>query len=302
LLAHVSGARAQELAPQRGSLDLSPAAAARAPRFGAKQEETEASGDPHEGDENDLSERVPGLIRASRASSSEKTARVIEEAVWRILRPWQKAMSPQRVRYWYIGRTIDAVIHHDGSVELRTKAGLTLAPVSFQKIQQSQPGSSEPGSQAFGSPTGAGVGISVTDPGRVFTQVATKKSQDNAEARRFLEDTLPLRERLMVAGAHKLDRGAVQRLGMELGKLWAHSGALADKQERTFALWDQCTEDAAGQEGRTRIESFLRELQETQGRCPYDAAQLVKLNAARTSKQAFAPCLQVADPANDASH
>jgi hypothetical protein len=289
----VSGARADGAPPQHRALDLSPAATARAPRPEANEEETARK--PHEGDENGLSERIPGLVRASRASVGEKTARLAEETLWHILRPWQKAMSLREVRYWYIGRTIDAVIHHDGSVEVRSKAGLTLTPVAFQKLRQSLPNSSEPGSKAFGSPSGVGVGFSVTDPGRVFTQIATGKAQDNAEARRFLEDTLPLRERLMVADAHKLDQGAARRLGRELEKLWRLPRALADKQQRTFALWDQCAEDAAGQEGRSRIETFLRALQKMEGRCPYDDAQLAKLNAARTSKQAFAPCMEVAD-------
>jgi hypothetical protein len=277
-------AHAEDSAPP--ALDLRPVTAARSSTLNVAQREAALDG----GAPRDLSEGIEGLVRASRATTGEKATRAVEQAVWRVLRPWQKAGSSRPVRYWYIGRTIDAVLCDDGSVEIRDKAGLLLTPSSYQKINQSQLGSSEPGSKAFGSPSGVGIGVGVSDPGRVANRLATGKPQDNAEARKLLSDTLSLRDHLRLEHAREQVQLALRRLRAALDKIWSAAGSLEAKQERTFALWEQCAEDTSGEEARSQIEAFLRGQQQS-GHCLYDSAHLARLNARRTGKRAFAPCV-----------
>ena len=295
-VATVQRGSGQDTAQQDRAPDLSPQAAARS---GSRVEADTPKPDLRlPSDERGLSERVPGLIRAASATAGEKVVRAFDEATWRLLRPWQRALSLQKVYYWYVGRTIDAVIHQDGSIEIRNKEGTGLSPVAYQTLQGSQPGTSEPGSKAFGSPTGVGVGIGVVDPARAFNRMV-KKPSDNVEVRRLLSETLALRDRLVARATHKSDRRAITRLSSELNKLWQAPGSLNEKQERTFALWDQCAEDETGAEGRTQIEAFLHRLQATQGRCPYDPERIAALNAARTGKRPFAPCAELMDAGSD---
>jgi len=60
-------------------------------------------------------------------------------------------------------------------------------------------------------------------------------------------------------------------------------------QRRTFAVWEECTEDARGQTGRAVVERFVRE------RCPeedgrgFTVDELQTLNARRKSRARFAP-------------
>lgn len=214
------------------------------------------------------------------------------------MRLWSKTGSAESVRYWYIGRTIDAAIHHDGSVEIRNKHGVNLSLTSTQTLTRS--GSpvavrDEKDQATIGSPSAPGLALGITDPARTLSGWATGREPPNVEARQFLSDTLPLRERLLNERAREARRQGRLRLHDELRKLWSRQVPLRSKQRDTFRIWDDCAEDETGNEGRRVVEAYVHTLEASHGECPYDAELLRQLNENRKSKAVFAPCTRATD-------
>ena len=146
------------------------------------------------------------------------------------------------------------------------------------------------GSRAIGTPNSVGLGIGVAQPGRRFERFVSGKEPPNAEVRDFMEKTRALREWLVSeAEARNMER-AEDALKATLSRLWTTPGSARDRQEKTFALWDECAEDERGAKGRAHIEAFVQQLQERRGACPFEAEVVARLNAKRKSKRPFTPC------------
>lgn len=291
---------------QPTSHDLSPQAAART--LALSDQTAPESGPPNE---EQLAERTPGLVRAKGASVREKLEHGSNELMWRVLRPWDQSLPLKNVRYWFTGHTFDAVILHDGSVKFRAKQGVTLSPMSTQKVdefneKQARLGaaanpavgaSSDNASAGQGSRRrtdhrgwGVGFGLGIAQPGRGLERFMTGKEPPNAEARDFLEKTRALREWLFAEQAAKDMTRAEEALSTMLSRLWNGPASARDRQEQTFALWDECAEDEQGEKGRAHLEAFVRKLQEVRGACPFEAEVIARLNEKRRSRRAFAPC------------
>lgn len=275
--------------------DLSPGATAARHELA---EEPPPSGPVRPEDEADSSEKIPGLVRASHASLIDKGSVLVEEVAWRVMQPWRQARHADRVRYWFIGQTFDAEILDDGSVRFRPKQGLTISTATISEATPGSKQSSEgalPGGRGaddrrdIGSPTGVGVGIGIAQPGRVFTRLVTGKEPPNEEARRFLEQTRPLRERLLAITHTRNLARADKVLSESLARLW-NGPTSAAQRARTFALWDECSDDEAGERARAQIEAFVRDREHARSACPYTTDELARLNGKRLSKRPFAPC------------
>lgn len=258
--------------------------------------------------EEGLSEKIPGLVRTSHETGRQKVERTVEEAIWRTLRPWQRQTRMRRARYWYIGRSIDAVIMDDGTVETRPKEGVTLSLLTVMAPDSggqagglpNARGGGDDASHSLGSPkfglknnseaAAGGFGISISQAGRVFDRWMTGKAPLNVEERAFMEQTQPLREHLIAVAAARNAEQAGKRLDEKLRRIWATPGPLLEKQMEIFARWDECAEDEEGDRARARIEAFVRSLEDQREACPYSDEDLIKLNGVRDSKRVFAPC------------
>lgn len=276
-------------------LDLSPKAAAR-----TLEEPPEAPprrNTPRALSERDLSEGVPGLVRLSDATLGQKAAYQFNRAVWRILQFWKRPPESRPVRYFYIGRAIDVAIHDDGSYDVRDKRGLSLTVASTRSLQDpSLQGTSRATDENMSNPEGAparpysGVAIGFREPERMLQNILTGKQRPSAEVRTFLEASRPLREHLLDREARRAQATASERMNAELRSIWQAPGLVEQKQQDTFALWDQSSEDETGALARRHIEAFVRELAVRRGACPYAAADLTRLNQRRRSKARFSPC------------
>jgi hypothetical protein len=261
---------------------------------------------PHAGEpgEDELTENVAGLVRSSEETPEQTATRLTEEATWRVLRPWQLTSRLGKARYWFVGHTFDALIFDDGSLEFRDKSGVTLTMTTVMAagpnggLPNARDSNGDGSGRTLGSPgigqgKGGGIGISVPHGGRVFERLVTGQEPPNVEARKFMEQTQPLREHLLgKLKAHDTAREDA-RIDRELERLW-QGNPQADAHERTFALWDACADDETGDQARARIEAFVRELQHTQRKCPFSQAALARLNQQRKSKRPFAPCVPAA--------
>jgi hypothetical protein len=65
--------------------------------------------------------------------------------------------------------------------------------------------------------------------------------------------------------------------------------SLGERKRRTFAVWDECSEDARGLTGRGLVERFVRESCPADGARGFTAQELEALNASRSSHARFAP-------------
>jgi hypothetical protein len=107
-----------------------------------------------------------------------------------------------------------------------------------------------------------------------------------SERRWFLDGTRDLREQLATGAA-------VENVRVAMHAIWNRAGLdFAERKRRTFALWDESSEDDFGQVGRAQILKFVRE------QCPRDSAlgfrdeELRTLNAGRRSRTLFAPYVE----------
>jgi hypothetical protein len=284
---------AQDAAGSSSSaLDLSPQTAARS-LHQLSQETPRPSREPSE---RSLSEGVPGLVRMDDATFGQKVTYQFNRAVWRILQFWKRPPESPRVRYFYIGRTVDVAIHRDGSYDVRDKRGLILTIVAAHSNKEPSLGPTSQVNDAYfnnteGSPAKpAGVGIGFREPERMLQSILTGREPPNEEVRTFLEATRPLRERLLAREALRAQATASARMNEVLRNIWQGTGASERKREETFTLWDECSEDETGALARRHIEAFVHDIAARRGECPYAASDLARLNHKRRSKTAFAPC------------
>lgn len=170
--------------------------------------------------------------------------------------------------YTYRGRGFDAVIDRDGTVRMHdsfVRARLTLKPmrtlsgdwvVTFFEIKYDIMG---------------------------WLERKMRNDPYRSERRWFFERTHELREQLAF-------RAVSEKMQTLLHALWSQAGLdFAERRRRTFALWDESSEDEFGELCRGRVLDFVRE------RCPrntmlgFSDEELRQLNESRRSRALFAP-------------
>jgi hypothetical protein len=102
-----------------------------------------------------------------------------------------------------------------------------------------------------------------------------------SERRAFLEATRSFRDQL-------IQRSEQRNLRRKLWALRLRSAlTIQERKARTFAMWDQMSEDEKGLEGRSLLEAFVRQFY-VEGYA-FSPAELQHLNAQRCSRARFAP-------------
>jgi hypothetical protein len=174
--------------------------------------------------------------------------------------------------YAYKGRGFDAVIESDGTVRMHDvflRAGLTFKP----RI------------------TASGDWIVTFFEAKYDLMGWLERKMHNdpyrSERRWLFERTHALREQLAF-------RAVAEKMQGVLNALWSQVGLdFAERKRRTFALWDQSSEDEFGELCRARVVDFVR------ARCPRDTGlgfsdeELRVLNGKRRSRAVFAPYLDL---------
>jgi hypothetical protein len=157
--------------------------------------------------------------------------------------------------------------------------------------------------------------------GGVADLALRRGQREQARAKQeFLDSTAPLRAALARTHAQAEQRAVRSRLGQELATLWRDdTRSLADRKRELFERWDECEEapgdvldraakgisetDAergrGGEELRRRIEAFVRQVAPAGSPQAFDAAELSRLNARRSSRQRFDPYAPPRDAAGD---
>ena len=111
-----------------------------------------------------------------------------------------------------------------------------------------------------------------------------KKSDPyRSERRAFFGGTLELREQLAITSTRAHMEGALQAL-------WSRPGLdFAERKRRTFALWDESSDDEVGQLGRAQVVEYIRKHCPADGPRGFSPELLQSLNATRRSRLLFAP-------------
>jgi hypothetical protein len=219
-----------------------------------------------------LADGLTGLTRAGkdRLPIDERA----HEFTALVSKPWEVILRPLRhARYNFHGAGVDAIIRGDGTVQWRDKSGLHLA------------GSQTSERDGYAPAQTWGLGFHDA-PGKLFGY-----DPHRSERRLFLERTRPLRELLHERARRAALARAAVHLNVALTRvevaLEADDGARAHQQ--LFALWDECSEDEVGALARRRIEAFVREHCRLGSSHAFADAELLALNARRSSRQPFAP-------------
>jgi hypothetical protein len=118
----------------------------------------------------------------------------------------------------------------------------------------------------------------------------------SARKARFLDQTRDARAAMRAEARREELREAIAELPALLDAIWRDSGrTAAQRRELMFHLWDECTETgseelvAASRTARATILGFIRRALPEGSADAYTAAELESLNAARKSRQEFAP-------------
>ncbi|MBN2358442.1 MAG: hypothetical protein JXR83_03255 [Deltaproteobacteria bacterium] len=126
-----------------------------------------------------------------------------------------------------------------------------------------------------------------------LTEIAMRAAGDDpyaTEKRCFLIETEPLRERLRSQHLALRERRALDRLQAHLCQVWgAVERPAVDRRATLFRLWDECADSESGRTAREIIEAFVRERLPAGSADGFAAAELLALNARRTSAMLFAP-------------
>lgn len=217
--------------------------------------------------------------------------------MWSALRPWKGPhLLLHEVRYWYVGRGLDASIADDGSVTFHDKDGVVAAPLPLMNRfgfggranHESINGASPAPSGRMGS-SKVSPGIGISDPARLLSRRASSKDPHALERADFLGRTRELRDWLHVRAHERSAEHATEGMKRELARIWFEASlSPTQRQEQTFAIWDAC--DEAETRARDAVVHYMRELERTRGVCPFDAATLAHLQASRRSRELFVPC------------
>jgi hypothetical protein len=107
--------------------------------------------------------------------------------------------------------------------------------------------------------------------------------------KQLLESTFA--DRVEHGKAYRADQlvHAAERMRANLEELWANTRTVAARREMIFELWDECTEDDAGQRARDVAVLWVREQLPPTSRDAYSRDELDVLAQRRRSKQAFEP-------------
>jgi hypothetical protein len=279
---------------------LSPAAAARTVGQDGQLGSTSPSKAPDQGAESVLAASIDGLVRADHETRAQARDRGATGVLWTAMRPW-KGLQPllREVRYWYVGRGIDAAIADDGSVTFHDKDGVVAAPLPL--IDRFGPGG-RPHNESVngGSPSSSGrirgtklsPGFGISDAVRLLRRRVANEDPHAIERADFLERTRSLRDWLQSRARDRNADHATREVRHELARIWSAAASLSmtQQQEQTFAIWDGCDEDELGVRARVAIVDFVQKLASARGACPFTAATLARLNASRRSRESFAPC------------
>jgi hypothetical protein len=284
---------------QAAKVDLSPAAAARTVGQDRQVESTAPIKAPaaDEGEENVLAANIDGLVRADYETLGQARDRGATGVLWSAMRPWKGLhLLLHKVRYWYVGRGIDAVIADDGSVAFHDKDGVVAAPLPLMdrfgpggRPNSESVNGGSPGSRLtkFPSP-----GIGISDALRLLRRRVTHEDPHALERADFLERTRALRDWLDARTRDRNGERATRDMLHDLARIWSAGASLTttQQQEQTFAMWDGYDEDQLGARGRATIVDFVHKLGSARGGCPFVATTLAGLNARRRSREVFAPC------------
>lgn len=149
----------------------------------------------------------------------------------------------------------------------------------------------------------AGLGLTIRPNSDLNDLVLRAKGEDPlaAKKRRFLRLTEELRDQLATRYEEANQRRAKVHASRNLERLWSDADLdFAAKRRLLFELWEECEEATgpggedpavadAGQEARDHIVAFIRRRLPPGSPEAYTPAELRRLNATRTSRQAFAP-------------
>lgn len=209
------------------------------------------------------------------------------------------------------------VVLADGTLELRDRHGRLRARVfdpgarfpDVLELSKVPMGRSKPHPEI--SVRLAGLSDRLTRQGR------ERREQEALEAKGLTESARVL---AAIAEAAEITEQRLAALDGELEALWADASKPASERRRLlFERWDECEEapgdvldraakgisetDAergrGGEELRRRIEAFVRQVAPAGSPQAFDAAELSRLNARRSSRQRFDPYAPPRDAAGD---
>lgn len=115
------------------------------------------------------------------------------------------------------------------------------------------------------------------------------RQRHQAHKRTFMEHTEKLRAELAESFRQRMLGGDADSLRGRLAAIWGAPGASENKRRAIFELWDGCGDDAPGLLGKRIVEEFVREVVPRGSALSYSDAELKRLNAARRSREPFAP-------------
>jgi hypothetical protein len=162
----------------------------------------------------------------------------------------------------YDGARFAALVRPDGSVEFLDRPGVATNGFSA--------------SGTFDA-TEALMGAAGQDPLRV-------------EREWFMEHTEPLRDRLEREYRARELENALRTLRGRLLRVWAtESRSPAARRRRLFRIWDEASDDDAGQTARRIVLDFIREVLPPGSEHAYTPQELQRLNATRETPEPFAP-------------
>jgi hypothetical protein len=203
--------------------------------------------------------------RDARPSAQEELTRSLQQAAHSVAH-LAKREAPQLQHeadggYSYRGSVFSARIGLDGQVAFDDKPGVHIGP------------------------GGASLGFDLSDA----VDSLTKHELYSAEKRWFLDQTIAVRGQLADAfRAVELMR-AKRSLEQALERIVASANSAPHKHDAVFALWQDCGDDADAANVRRVVEVFVRKRMPEGSNLGFDAAELERLNAARSGMRPFDP-------------
>ncbi|MFT3926520.1 MAG: hypothetical protein QM778_28505 [Myxococcales bacterium] len=294
----------QAAAPAPASIDLRPRAIALAadeePSDRATSDASSGKGRSASGDaEGELSERVPGLVRASDATLEQQLTRAARELIFSVIQAWRGPFLVGDVRYWYIGRGFDAAIAKDGRVFIQDRDGFVVTPVSAMSAVDKGgggggtiPGAVDrdaDGSQRVGGKAAVGVGVGFSDPGATLMRAAVGEDRYATERRTFLEASAPLRAHLEEQASKEKQRQVDARVTSTMERMWKKGAERTRSVRETLEFWQSLADDASGDAARVLVLEFFERWKALHGQCPFTRDELPRLST-QTGKHPFKPC------------
>lgn len=112
-----------------------------------------------------------------------------------------------------------------------------------------------------------------------------------AERRWFMAQTRRVRDELAAAARARIQGRGLVRLRRQMQTIRDSGQSAEERRRRLFRLWDACEEDEVGALARAAIVEFLQ-TQDTGFGLRFPDEELRRLNAARVSREPFAPAAE----------